>query len=288
MLTLQNVKFSYEKDSKHSLINNISVDIGKGVVMGLAGPIGSGKSTLAKICAGLLKPQSGSLFFYGEQLTDGNADKNKGKIGLLFQYPEDQIFEETVFDDVAFAPRNLNLDEDKVQEVVIESLEAVGLEKNLQFLSPFALSGGELRKVAIAGVLAMKPELLIFDEPTSGLDPIGKRDVFKIINMLREQGKSILMISHDCDEISELCDTVAFLKEGAFVFCGRPKDMFESQNIDFLGIEKPIIYKLKEELYKKGLATENTMAKVEGIAKLLDDVSSGSNCKTITMEKVND
>lgn len=288
MLVLKNIKFSYEKNNINNLINNVSLDIGKGVVMGLAGPIGSGKSTLAKICAGLLKPRFGSLFFNGEEITDRNAEIIKGRIGLLFQYPEDQIFEETVFDDVAFAPRNLGLDEDEVQKVVIESMESVGLEKNVHLLSPFTLSGGELRKVAIAGVLAMNPELLIFDEPTSGLDPIGKRDVFNIINRLRDKSKSILMISHDYDEISELCDTVAFLKHGAFVFHGGPKDMLESQNIDILEIEKPIIYKLKEELYRKGLAAENTMAKVEDIAKILDEVSSGSNLKTMTMETVND
>ena len=221
---LQNVRHVYAPGTPFEVeaLQGVSLAVELDEVLGIVGGTGSGKSTLAQHLNLLLEPTSGRVLVDGRTLKGGELRR---RVGLVFQFPEAALFAPTVEEDVAFAPRRLGLDEDVVRQRVRETLELLGA-RHLAGRSPFALSGGEKRRVAIAGVLAMAPEVLVLDEPTAGLDPATREDLLGVVRALREGGTSVVLVSHDLDEVAEVADRVCVLEEGKVRAVGTPEEVF--------------------------------------------------------------
>jgi len=232
IIRTENLSYTYLASTpwETKALKNINLEINRGEILGLVGPTGSGKTTLALHFNGLLIPSTGKVFIDNIDISRSDVDKKKirQKVGMIFQYPEHQLFEETVFDDIAFGPRNLKLPENEVNKRVQEAMELMNLEfDTYKNRSPFSLSGGEMRRVALAGVLAMKPEVLVMDEPTAGLDPGGREELLgKIDDFCRNKGLTVIIISHGMEEIASLADRVIILDEGEIIASGTPREIF--------------------------------------------------------------
>ena len=209
-------------------LDNITLSIQDGEFVGLIGHTGSGKSTLIQHINALMQPTSGKVIVNG---IDTSAPKSgleiRKSVGLVFQYPEYQLFEETIEKDVAFGPRNLGLDEEEIKKRVSHALDLVGIDEALYTNSPFDLSGGQKRRVAIAGVLAMKPQILILDEPSAGLDPAGRADMRKLIKDIKNEGVTVVMVSHSMDDVSKMCDRIIVMNKGTIALDGTPREVFK-------------------------------------------------------------
>lgn len=238
-------------------LDDVSFEIAGGECIGIIGHTGSGKSTLLQHMNGLLKPHSGEIIVSDMNIGDGSVKKVdiSKNVGLVFQYPEYQLFEETVAKDVAFGPRNLGVPEDEISSIVRESIELLGLDYDaVAEKSPFELSGGQKRRVAIAGVLAMKPKVLILDEPTAGLDPASKRDMLEVIKKLRQERNLIVVfVSHNMKDIAELSDRIIVMNGGKLVMNGSPKEVFaRASELKSMGLSVPpvteILYEVSEKL----------------------------------------
>jgi len=226
-LELRDVSYVYAPGTPFEVeaLRGVSLLVEQGEVLGIVGGTGSGKSTLVQHMNLLLAPTSGEVLVDGVDTTTLKKSELRRRVGLVFQFPESALFAPTVEEDVAFAPRRLGLDEGEVRERVRESLRALGVE-GLAGRSPFALSGGEKRRVAIAGVLVMGPEVLVLDEPTAGLDPATREELLSLIRGLREAGVSVVLVSHDLDEVAEVADRVCALHEGSVRAVGTPAEVF--------------------------------------------------------------
>ena len=235
-----------QEDVQPKALSDISFAIGKGDFFGVAGHTGSGKSTLMQLCNGLLQPTSGSVLWNGKDLGDKReARRARCDVGLVFQYPEHQLFAATVFDDVAFGPRNLGWGEEEVKRAVIDALRLVHLDiGELRERSPFALSGGQQRRVAFAGVLAMRPSVLVLDEPAAGLDPCIKAQFMGLIKELHdERGMTIVIVSHDMDDLAALCNRMLVLNEGSLFSIGEPSSVFsDERSLKRIGLDVPREY----------------------------------------------
>ena len=238
-------------------LDDVSFEVAGGECIGIIGHTGSGKSTLLQHMNGLLKPHSGEIIVSDMNIGDGSVKKVdiSKNVGLVFQYPEYQLFEETVAKDVAFGPRNLGVPEDEIPSIVRESIELLGLDYDaVAEKSPFELSGGQKRRVAIAGVLAMKPKVLILDEPTAGLDPASKRDMLEVIKRLRQERNLIVVfVSHNMKDIAELSDRIIVMNGGKLVMNGSPKEVFaRASELKSMGLSVPpvteILYEVSEKL----------------------------------------
>lgn len=238
-------------------LDDVSFEIASGECIGIIGHTGSGKSTLLQHMNGLLKPHSGEIIISDMNIGDGSVKKVdiSKNVGLVFQYPEYQLFEETVAKDVAFGPRNLGVSEDEISSIVRESIELLGLDYGaVAEKSPFELSGGQKRRVAIAGVLAMKPKVLILDEPTAGLDPASKHDMLEVIKRLRQERNLIVVfVSHNMKDIAELSDRIIVMNGGKLVMNGSPKEVFaRASELKSMGLSVPpvteILYDVSEKL----------------------------------------
>ncbi len=260
-IQVKSISFSYEKNTKHEnkVLNNIDLEIGEGKIVGILGHTGSGKSTFIQHLNALIKPQEGYILSNGRDTRDSKKDNLKNirqEVGMVFQYPENQLFEETVAKDIAFGPKNLKLTKDEVKERVRLSMDAVGLDyKKYSERDPLDLSGGEKRRVAIAGVIAMKPDILILDEPTAGLDPKGKTDILDLVkNLKAEYLRTAIIISHDIDEIVEYADEIIVFNQGDIVYSGEVEGLFkEINNLTSLGLDIPSTIKLQKKLEKKDI-----------------------------------
>ncbi|HLL99353.1 MAG TPA: ATP-binding cassette domain-containing protein [Rubrobacteraceae bacterium] len=224
---LQNVRYVYAPGTPFEVeaLQGVSLAVEPDEVLGIVGGTGSGKSTLAQHLNLLLEPTSGRVIVDGVDARTLKGSELRRRVGLVFQFPEAALFAPTVEEDVAFAPRRLGLDEEEVQRRVRETLELLGA-RHLAGRSPFALSGGEKRRVAIAGVLAMAPEVLVLDEPTAGLDPATREDLLGVVRALREGGTPVVLVSHDLDEVAEVADRVCVLEEGKVRAVGTPEEVF--------------------------------------------------------------
>lgn len=238
-------------------LDDVSFEIASGECIGIIGHTGSGKSTLLQHMNGLLKPHSGEIIVSDMNIGDGSVKKVdiSKNVGLVFQYPEYQLFEETVAKDVAFGPRNLGVPEDEIPGIVRESIELLGLDYDaVAEKSPFELSGGQKRRVAIAGVLAMKPKVLILDEPTAGLDPASKHDMLEVIKRLRQERNLIVVfVSHNMKDIAELSDRIIVMNGGKLVMNGSPNEVFaRASELKSMGLSVPpvteILYEVSEKL----------------------------------------
>ena len=261
----ENLTFTYGKDSKtlsFKALNGISLTVKEGEFLGIIGKTGSGKSTFVQHLNGLIKIQknSGGIIRGEYDLSDKKCDFRalRAKIGMMFQYPEHQLFAETVEEDVAFALKNFQpeLNEEERKKRVYEALSLTGLDPDkIKDLSPFDLSGGQKRRVAIAGVLVAKPEILILDEPAAGLDPPGKKTFLELlVNIHKTFAKTIIIVSHDMDLVAEYCSMVAVLKDGKLAAHGTPEEVFGNADaVKDCGLDLPLTAKIKETLAKRGM-----------------------------------
>ena len=260
IIRFENVSYIYSKGTpfEHKAIDNVSFDIKRGLVTGIIGHTGSGKSTLAQMMNGLIKNSSGNIYFEDNNIW-GDRKKKKDyslryRVGLVFQYPEYQLFDETVEKDISFGPKHLNLSNEEIQTRVTESMAFVGLDDSIRNVSPFDLSGGQKRRVAIAGIIAMKPDVLILDEPASGLDPKGKKDIFDhIIDYKEKTNSTIIIISHSMEDMALLCDELIVLNHSHICMQGSVNEVFShSEELVNIGLTVPQSTKVLMELKKLG------------------------------------
>lgn len=248
-------------------LKDINLKIEDGEFIGIIGHTGSGKSTLIQHMNGLIKATSGCIYFNGQDIYDKdyNMKELRSKVGLVFQYPEHQLFETTIFADVCFGPKNLGLEKKAVELRAYEALRSVGFPNELFYQPPFDLSGGQKRRVAIAGVLAMKPEVLILDEPTAGLDPAGRDEILELISkMHRELGITIILVSHSMEDVAKYVNRIIVMNQGAVMYDGTPKEVFRQyESLEAIGLAAPQVTYLMHELRKKGLPVDIDATTVE-------------------------
>ena len=248
-------------------LKNVDLTIGDGEFIGLIGHTGSGKSTLIQHLNGLLRASSGDILYNGESIyREGYSMKElRSHVGLVFQYPEHQLFEVDVFSDVCFGPKNLGLSQEEVEARAREALTLVGLDESFYKQSPFELSGGQKRRAAIAGVLAMKPEVLILDEPTAGLDPQGREDILGLVAKLhREQGMTVILVSHSMEDVARYVSRLVVMNHGEKVFDGTPKEVFRHyKELEAIGLAAPQITYVVHALKEQGIPIDEDITTVE-------------------------
>lgn len=259
ILTVTDLSHIYSPGTpfERAAIKNVSLSVKEGELVGLIGHTGSGKSTLIQHFNGLLKPTSGVVRFNGVDINESKETSRQTRfnVGLVFQYPEYQLFEETVYKDIAFGPKNMGLSNDEIDARVRHAIKQVGLEEDVLEISPFELSGGQKRRVALAGVFAMEPKLLVLDEPMAGLDPVGREEIISCITEYRrESGASIIFVTHSMEDAAKISDRLIVLKGGEILMEGTPKEVF-SQNEMLLkaGLDIPTVTRLFAELNARGL-----------------------------------
>ena len=253
---------AYEKKA----LNDVSLTINKGEFIGIIGHTGSGKSTLIQHFNGLEKATSGTIYFNGQDIYDKdfNMKSLRSKVGLVFQYPEHQLFETTVLEDVKFGPKNLGLDKLEVDLRAFEAIKQVGLSEKSYDASPFELSGGQKRRVAIAGVLAMKPEILILDEPTAGLDPRGRDEILDQIAKLHKEGLTVILVSHSMEDVAKYADRIIAINSGKIAFDGTPKEVFRHyKELERMGLSAPQVTYVMQEMKDLGVPVNTDVSTVE-------------------------
>ena len=283
-IKVENLVHIYMRDTvfQHLALDDVSFTIEDGEFIGLIGHTGSGKSTLIQHLNGLIKPTSGKIFVDDVDINSKEIPLKiiRQKVGLVFQYPEHQLFEESVYKDVAFGPRNLKLSEEEVEKRVKASLDLVGLNYDeVKDKSPFDLSGGQKRRVAIAGVLAMKPKVLILDEPTAGLDPKGRDEILSEIKELHKKEKiTIILVSHSMEDIAKLVDKILVMNKGKIQFFDIPQKVFkEVEALERIGLGVPQVSYLIRELRKKGFAIEDCISVEEAKAAIINVIRGKKN-----------
>ena len=258
-LIVDHVNYIYEPDTPlaHKALDDVCLNIPDGQFIGIIGHTGSGKSTLVQHLNGLIKATEGHIYFDGEDIYEKDFDKKKlrSQVGLVFQYPEHQLFEIDVFTDVCYGPKNLGLEKKEVELRAYEALRQVGFPDDLFYQSPFDLSGGQKRRVAIAGVLAMKPKVLILDEPTAGLDPQGRVEILDQIKKLQKESQmTIILVSHSMEDVAEYVDRIIVMNKGKVMFDDVPKEVFKHhQELEEVGLAAPQVTYIMEALREKGL-----------------------------------
>ena len=253
---------AYEKKA----LDDVSLTINKGEFIGIIGHTGSGKSTLIQHFNGLEKATSGTIYFDGQDIYDKdfNMKSLRSRVGLVFQYPEHQLFETTVLEDVKFGPKNLGLSKVEVDLRAFEAIKQVGLSEKCYDDSPFELSGGQKRRVAIAGVLAMKPEILILDEPTAGLDPRGRDEILDQIAKLHKEGLTVILVSHSMEDVAKYADRIIAMNSGKVAFDGTPKEVFRHyKELERMGLSAPQITYVMQAMKELGLDVDTDVSTVE-------------------------
>ncbi len=245
-------------------LDHVDLQIQKGEILGVIGHTGSGKSTLIQHFNGLLKPTEGEVLLDGQPIWDSKGKckrETRFRVGLVFQYPEHQLFEETIAKDIAYGPTNMKLPPDEINERVRESMRAVGLPEELLGQSPFALSGGQKRRVAIAGVIAMRPDVLVLDEPTAGLDPQGRDEILELVkNYHDSSGATVLIVSHSMEDIAALADRLLVMNRAKVLFCDTPREVFShAEEVIAAGLDIPMITKVMLELKSRGMDIDTSV-----------------------------
>ncbi|MEW9095648.1 MAG: energy-coupling factor transporter ATPase [Clostridiaceae bacterium] len=265
-------------------LDNVSIEIQDGEFVALIGHTGSGKSTLIQHINGLLKPHSGKILIDGLDITNKNVKLSsiRKKVGLVFQYPEYQLFEETIEKDIAFGPKNLGLNDEETNNRIKRAMKIVGLDYNdYKDKSPFELSGGQKRRVAIAGVVAMEPQVLILDEPTAGLDPKGRDDILcNIANLHREYNMTIILVSHSMEDVAKLADRILVMHKGSCILDGKPASIFkEIDTLENVGLAVPQVTYLSRKLREKGFDISDEIFTIdqakEELLKILKSKTKG-------------
>ena len=279
-IELKKLSYTYSKKTpfEKRALDNVDLAIEEGEFVGLIGATGSGKSTLIQHLNGLVKVQEGEVVVAGMNASDKKSLKQlRFTVGMVFQYPEYQLFEETVARDVAFGPKNMKLEKDEIDRRVRRALEVVGLPYD-EFAerSPFELSGGEKRRAAIAGVIAMEPKILVLDEPVAGLDPVGRREVLALVRKLHEEvSPTVIMVSHYMDDIAEMADRIVALKEGRLVADGSPQEVFgEREKLAQAGLALPSAARIADKLTERGIELPRTIVTPAALADALAEIKA--------------
>ena len=276
-IALENVSFTYQEGTPlaSTALSDVSLTIEDGSYTALIGHTGSGKSTILQLLNGLLVPSQGSVRVFDTLITSTSKNKDirqiRKQVGLVFQFAENQIFEETVLKDVAFGPQNFGVSEEDAVKIAREKLALVGIDESLFNRSPFELSGGQMRRVAIAGILAMKPAILVLDEPTAGLDPLGRKELMNLFKKLHQSGMTIVLVTHLMDDVAEYANQVYVMEKGRLVKFGKPSDVF--QDVVFmeevqLGVPK--ITAFCKRLADRGVSFKRLPIKIEEFKESLN------------------
>ena len=276
-IALENVSFTYQEGTPlaSTALSDVSLTIEDGSYTALIGHTGSGKSTILQLLNGLLVPSQGSVQVFDTLITSTSKNKDirqiRKQVGLVFQFAENQIFEETVLKDVAFGPQNFGVSEEDAEQIAREKLALVGIDESLLNRSPFELSGGQMRRVAIAGILAMEPAILVLDEPTAGLDPLGRKELMNLFRKLHQSGMTIVLVTHLMDDVAEYANQVYVMEKGRLVKGGKPSDVF--QDVVFmeevqLGVPK--ITAFCKRLADRGVSFKRLPIKIEEFKESLN------------------
>ena len=276
-IALENVSFTYQEGTPlaSTALSDVSLTIEDGSYTALIGHTGSGKSTILQLLNGLLVPSAGSVRVFDTLITSTSKNKDirqiRKQVGLVFQFAENQIFEETVLKDVAFGPQNFGVSEEDAEQIAREKLALVGIDESLLNRSPFELSGGQMRRVAIAGILAMEPAILVLDEPTAGLDPLGRKELMNLFRKLHQSGMTIVLVTHLMDDVAEYANQVYVMEKGRLVKGGKPSDIF--QDVVFmeevqLGVPK--ITAFCKRLADRGVSFKRLPIKIEEFKESLN------------------
>ena len=275
------VRYSVGTPFEREALKGISVSIEQGDFVGVIGHTGSGKSTFVQLLNGLLKPTEGTVLLNGRDIWENPKEirRVRFEVGLVFQYPEHQLFEETVYKDIAFGPKNMGLSEEEIAHRVYRAAQAVGLKQEWMDKSPFELSGGQKRRVAIAGVLAMEPQVLILDEPTAGLDPRGRLQLLEQIREYKEKhNATVLLVSHSMEDIARVADRVLVLGDGEVKMQGTPQEIFShADELEAVGLSVPAVTKIINRLRREGIELPESVYTVEQAAAALLPLLKGGN-----------
>lgn len=268
-LVLENVTYRYSQGTAYEItaLNHVNLSIGDGEFIGVIGHTGSGKSTLVQHLNGLLKATEGAIYFNGENIYQEKYDLRslRTQVGMVFQYPEHQLFEATVLEDVCFGPKNQGLSKEEQQERAKEALRSVGLDESCYGKSPFELSGGQKRRAAIAGVIAMKPSVLILDEPTAGLDPRGRDEILDLVaDMHRNYGCTVILVSHSMEDVANYVDRIVVMNDGEVLYDGTPRQVFRHyKKLEEIGLAAPQVTYLMHELKEEGFPVDCDATTIE-------------------------
>ena len=276
-ITLENVSFTYQEGTplSSSALTDVSLTIEDGSYTALVGHTGSGKSTILQLLNGLLVPSKGSVRVFDTVITPTSTNKEirqiRKQVGLVFQFAENQIFEETVLKDVAFGPQNFGVSEEEAQKIAREKLALVGIDESLFERSPFELSGGQMRRVAIAGILAMEPTVLVLDEPTAGLDPLGRKELMTLFKKLHLSGMTIVLVTHLMDDVAAYADQVYVMEKGRLVKSGKPSDVFQDvASMENVQLGVPKITAFCKRLADRGVDFKKLPIKIEEFKESLN------------------
>lgn len=274
-IALENISYVYSPNTPYEVkaLDDVSVEIKEGLITGIIGHTGSGKSTFVQLLNGLEKPSSGRVLIDGEDIwaKPREISKVRFKVGLVMQYPEYQLFEETIKEDIAYGPRNMGLDEAEVEARIKLAADFVGLDSELLEKSPFDLSGGQKRRAAIAGIIAMKPEILVLDEPAAGLDPMGRDEIFEsIVKYRNETGATVIIVSHSMEDMAKFCDELIVMAHSKVVMQGDCREVFSNaEMLEEIGLAIPQITKLMITLRAKGVNVDGGIYTVKSAAEEL-------------------
>lgn len=276
-IALENVSFTYQEGTPlaSTALSDVSLTIEDGSYTALIGHTGSGKSTILQLLNGLLVPSQGSVRVFDTLITSTSKNKDirqiRKQVGLVFQFAENQIFEETVLKDVAFGPQNFGVSEEDAEQIAREKLALVGIDESLFNRSPFELSGGQMRRVAIAGILAMEPAILVLDEPTAGLDPLGRKELMNLFKKLHQSGMTIVLVTHLMDDVAEYANQVYVMEKGRLVKGGKPSDVFQDVIfMDEVQLGVPKITAFCKRLADRGVSFKRLPIKIEEFKESLN------------------
>lgn len=282
-IELSNLTYTYMPGTpfEATAVDNISVRIDRGEFVGIIGHTGSGKTTLIGLMAGLFKPTTGSVIIGGKDINKKGYDRKELRrhVGVVFQYPEHQLFEETVYKDIAFGPIKVGVSEEETEKRVRHAMELMELDYDqISKLSPFELSGGQKRRVAIAGVLAMNPEVLILDEPVAGLDPKGRQHLMELIGHLNREGATIIMITHSMDDLAENAERVLVMNTAKLIMDGKPYEVFgRADELKQAGLDVPYVAKIAARLREKGKDVPQSIIRLKDLKNYVMQMMGGAN-----------
>ena len=280
-IEIRNVSFLYSKGTpfQKTALNNVSVAFEKGKVTGLIGHTGSGKSTLVNLLNGLCRPNEGEVLLDGVNIWDKPREisKVRFRVGLVMQYPEYQLFDDTVRDDIAFGPKNQGLSKEEIEERVKDAARFTGIDEELMDKSPFELSGGQKRRVAIAGIVAMRPEVLVLDEPAAGLDPRGRREILGgLLEYVKEYDASIILVSHSMEDMAYYCDNVVVMNKSEIFKVGTVDEIFsDADSLSEIGLDVPVVAKIAASLRKSGIDIKGKLYTVDGVKDAIIEYIGG-------------
>ena len=275
IIRVENVSYVYSKGTpfQKTALDNVTLGFERGKITGLIGHTGSGKSTLVSLLNGLNKPTEGKILLDGVDIWEKPKEiaKIRFKVGVVMQYPEYQLFEDTVWADIGFGPRNQGLGDDEVKVRTLDAIRFTGIGKEILDKSPFDLSGGQKRRVAIAGIIAMRPEVLVLDEPAAGLDPRGRREILGGLRKLTEEtGTTIILVSHSMEDMAHYCDNVVVMNSSRLYKTGTVEEVFSlGAELASIGLDVPLVSKMSDELKKRGRPLTGTLYTVEGVSRAI-------------------